>query len=102
MDAGFVERQTFQFLGVVEECLRLVQGCIDLRVVGEFDSFAVLQGEDALFDGPDALEPPIIIGDQGRELGFLRTFGFEGFHQGVDVGAVLIQIVGRDDDSAPG
>ena len=34
LDAGFVECQPFQFLGMVEEGLGLVHGCVDLWIVG--------------------------------------------------------------------
>ena len=50
---------------------------MDAGIAGELWTFGELHGEDAVLDGMDALQAPVIVGDEGCELDFLGALGFE-------------------------
>ncbi len=88
MEALFVEGEQVDFFGGVEVGLGPGEGLVGERIVSEFAGVSFdAQGEDIVFDGFDAVEAPVVVGDAVGELDFEEAFGVEFGEEG---GVVLV------------
>ena len=103
VDARFIEGQEQDFFRLAHKRHGFGERDVGLRSAGIdlIDGAALAENEEAVFDGLDAIETPVILRDQVGELHFEGTVGAEAcddrIAEGVVGGAVFI---GHDGDLA--
>jgi len=115
MEAMLVERDTGEEIRIVVERFGLGEGGMDESVGVQFQplsfgtahngsacALAGREGEEVVFQGVDALEPPVGVGDGLDAFGFEQTLRLQ---LGVELGAVLligVEIIRGEHDGLAG
>ena len=103
VDARFVEGDVEDVFGAAHEGGGFAEEDVGLGGAGIDLIFrvGVAEGEDAVFDGADAIEAPVAVGDEVGELEFEGAVwaeaGDDGVAKGVESAAI---VVGHDGDLA--
>ena len=103
-EALFIEREQVEFACAVKVGLGLAEsGVAGGVVITELAGVGLdTEGEDVVFDGFDAVETPVFVGDLAEDLGFEEVFGFVCFLEFSVVSVIGGAIFAGEEDSLAG